>query len=48
MDDIRVMDAAGSDRAALLGISEGGPLSIVFGCTYPSGQWRWSLRPYAR
>jgi len=36
MDDIRaVMDAAGSDGAALLGISEGGPLSIVFGCTYP-------------
>lgn len=36
MDDIRaVMDAAGSERAALFGISEGGPLSIVFACTYP-------------
>lgn len=36
MDDIRaVMDAAGSQRAALFGISEGGPLSIVFACTYP-------------
>ena len=36
MDDVRaVMDAAGSDRAALMGISEGGPLSIVFACTYP-------------
>jgi pimeloyl-ACP methyl ester carboxylesterase/DNA-binding CsgD family transcriptional regulator len=37
MDDIRaVMDAAGSERAALFGISEGGPLSIVFSCTHPS------------
>jgi pimeloyl-ACP methyl ester carboxylesterase/DNA-binding CsgD family transcriptional regulator len=36
MDDIRaVMDAAKSDRAALFGISEGGPLSIVFASTYP-------------
>ncbi|MBV8445685.1 MAG: alpha/beta fold hydrolase [Candidatus Dormibacteraeota bacterium] len=36
MDDIRaVMDAVGSERAALLGVSEGGPLSIVFTCTYP-------------
>jgi pimeloyl-ACP methyl ester carboxylesterase/DNA-binding CsgD family transcriptional regulator len=37
MDDIRaVMDAAGSERAALFGISEGGPLSIVFACTHPT------------
>jgi pimeloyl-ACP methyl ester carboxylesterase/DNA-binding CsgD family transcriptional regulator len=37
MDDIRaVMDAAGSERAALFGISEGGPLSIVFSCTHPT------------
>lgn len=37
MDDIRaVMDAAGSERAALFGISEGGPLSVVFACTYPA------------
>jgi len=36
MDDIRaVLDAAGSERAALFGISEGGPLSIVFACTSP-------------
>lgn len=36
MDDIRaVMDAVGSKRAALFGISEGGPLSILFACTYP-------------
>ena len=36
MDDIRaVMDAAGSERAALVGISEGGPLAILFAATYP-------------
>jgi pimeloyl-ACP methyl ester carboxylesterase len=36
MDDIRaVMDAAGSERAALIGLSEGGPLSILFAATYP-------------
>src|SRR5829696_3479292 len=36
MDDIRaVMDAAGCERAALVGISEGGPLTIMFAATYP-------------
>jgi pimeloyl-ACP methyl ester carboxylesterase/DNA-binding CsgD family transcriptional regulator len=36
MDDIRaVMDAAGSDRAAIFGVSEGGTLSLLFGLTYP-------------
>jgi pimeloyl-ACP methyl ester carboxylesterase/DNA-binding CsgD family transcriptional regulator len=36
MDDVRaVMDAAGSGRAALLGASEGGPMSILFAATYP-------------
>jgi pimeloyl-ACP methyl ester carboxylesterase/class 3 adenylate cyclase len=36
MDDLRaVMDAAGSERAALYGISEGGPMSILFAATYP-------------
>ena len=36
MDDVRaVMDAAGSEKAALLGISEGGPLCIMFAATYP-------------
>ena len=35
-DDIRaVMDAAGSDRAALFGLSEGVPMSVVFAATYP-------------
>jgi len=36
MDDVRaVMDAAGSERAALVGVSEGGPMSILFAATYP-------------
>jgi class 3 adenylate cyclase len=36
MDDVRaVMDAAGSQRAALVGISEGVPMSILFAATYP-------------
>ena len=36
MDDVRaVLDAVGSKRAALLGISEGGPLCILFAATYP-------------
>lgn len=30
-----VMDAAGSKRAALFGLSEGGPMSILFAATYP-------------
>jgi len=35
-DDIRaVMDAAGSQRAALVGISEGVPMSIVFAASHP-------------
>jgi pimeloyl-ACP methyl ester carboxylesterase len=36
MDDVRaVMDAVGSDSAALCGYSEGGPMSVLFGATYP-------------
>ena len=36
MDDVRaVMDAVGSERAALIGESEGGPMSILFAATYP-------------
>ncbi len=36
MDDVRaVMDAVGSKRAALFGVSEGGPMSILFATTYP-------------
>ena len=30
-----VMDAAGSERAALFGLSEGGPMSMLFAATYP-------------
>jgi class 3 adenylate cyclase len=37
MDDVRaVMDAAGSERAALLGISEGASMSLLFAATYPN------------
>jgi len=36
MDDVRaVMDAAGSDRAALFGQSEGASMAILFAATYP-------------
>ena len=36
MDDVRaVMDRVGSESAALLGYSEGGPLCMVFAATYP-------------
>jgi pimeloyl-ACP methyl ester carboxylesterase len=36
MDDVRaVLDAVGSERAALFGYSEGGPMSILFAGTYP-------------
>jgi pimeloyl-ACP methyl ester carboxylesterase len=36
MDDVRaVMDAVGSERAALVSISEGGPMSLLFAATYP-------------
>ena len=36
LDDVRaVMEAAGSERAALLGVSEGGPLCSLFAATYP-------------
>ena len=36
MDDVRaVMEAVGSERAALLGASEGGPMCLLFAATYP-------------
>ena len=36
MDDVRaVMDAVGSERAALLGVSEGGSMCMLFSATYP-------------
>jgi pimeloyl-ACP methyl ester carboxylesterase len=35
-DDIRaVMDAAGSERAAIVGVSEGGSMAMLFAATYP-------------
>jgi class 3 adenylate cyclase len=51
MDDVRaVMDAAGSDRAALFGVSEGGPMSVLFAAAHPDrtralamfGTYSWS------
>ena len=37
LDDVRaVMEAAGSARAVLMGVSEGGPLCSLFAATYPS------------
>jgi len=35
-DDVRaVMDAVGSQRAALVGVAEGGPMAMLFAATYP-------------
>jgi pimeloyl-ACP methyl ester carboxylesterase len=35
-DDIRaVMDAAGSERAVIMGVSEGGPMATMFAASYP-------------
>lgn len=36
MDDVRaVMDAAGSEKAAVYGLSEGGVMAMLFGATHP-------------
>src|SRR5919107_3021162 len=36
MEDLyAVLDAAGSERAALMGVSEGGPMSILLAATFP-------------
>ena len=40
MDDVRgVMDAAGSTRAAIFGLSEGVAMSALFAATYPDRTW---------
>ncbi|HSG14100.1 MAG TPA: adenylate/guanylate cyclase domain-containing protein [Gaiellaceae bacterium] len=40
MDDLRaIMDAVGSERAAVLGWSEGCPMSALFAATYPERVW---------
>jgi class 3 adenylate cyclase/pimeloyl-ACP methyl ester carboxylesterase len=37
MDDLcAVMDAAGSERAAVIGLSEGSPLALLFAAAYPA------------
>ena len=36
MDDVRaILDALGSERAVLFGVSEGAPMSLLFAATYP-------------
>jgi class 3 adenylate cyclase len=40
MDDVRaVMDAVESERAAVIGVSEGGPMAVLFAATYPTRAW---------
>jgi len=37
IDDVRaVLDAVGSPRAAVMGVSEGGPMSLLFAASHPS------------
>jgi pimeloyl-ACP methyl ester carboxylesterase len=49
-DDVRaVLDAVGSDRAALVGASDGGPIAAFFAATYPERTDRLALiNTYAR
>src|SRR5207249_2325161 len=36
MDDVRaVLDAVGSEQAVIMGVSEGGPMSVLFAATHP-------------
>jgi len=40
MDDVRaVMESVGSQRAAIFGVSEGVPMSILFAVTHPERAW---------
>jgi class 3 adenylate cyclase len=50
MDDLRaVMDAVGSERAAIMGVSEGAPMAILFAAAYPDRAWALVLEGgYAR
>lgn len=50
MDDLRaVMDAVESEHAAIVGVSEGGPMAILFAATYPDRAWALVLEgAYAR
>jgi pimeloyl-ACP methyl ester carboxylesterase len=45
MDDLRaVMDAVGSRRAAVFGVAEGAPMSLLFAATYPERTAALALR----
>jgi pimeloyl-ACP methyl ester carboxylesterase len=36
MDDVNaVLDAVGSERPAFLGVSQGGPMAVLYAATYP-------------
>jgi class 3 adenylate cyclase len=60
MDDVRaVLDAVGSEKAALFGVSEGGPMAILYAATYPErvtslilygtyASWDWETSPWRR
>jgi class 3 adenylate cyclase len=39
-DLLAVLDAVGSERAALVGASDGGPLAMLFAATHPERTWR--------
>ena len=44
MDDVRaVMDAAGSERAAIVALSEGCAMAALFAATYPARAWALAL-----
>jgi pimeloyl-ACP methyl ester carboxylesterase len=48
MDDIRaVLDAAGSDRAAIVGIGDGSPVTALFAATYPERVFALALYAFA-
>ena len=49
IDDVRaVMDAAGSEHAAIYGVADGGPVAIAFAATYPDRTTALILGPTVR
>ena len=44
MHDVQaILDAIGCKQAALFGVSEGGPMSLLYAATYPQRRLRWSF-----